>query len=1120
MLKHSRSFLFSIGLLLTFVSNVFAVELPTEKSLQSQIDTLQKEEQTETVKSTLQNLQDTQNLLSQLTKQKADTDQLRKDIDNSAKSLAESKSNIEKLTAQEKTSEQLKAEFSKLSTSVLQAKSVDTLNQLQSLQTQLTSLNANLSSQKTAPERTQAALAENLKNIQTINEKLSDVNLDNTLRTKLVTEQALAEAKNAYNQVLLSGNEALTALYTSQVNEKNLAQQQLQLELTALQDAINEKNLQQSQQQAEKAAESQQKNVTTDTNPVIVHELELNTIVTKELLEQTSKYNELSQDNLRIKGILDNLQQTQHNIEEQISALQGTLVLSRIINKQKQALPQDSMIKGLSKQIADLRVRIFDVTEFKNNSGNTETYIANLEKSEKVTFTNSEKKQLQEILLSREKSLTDLLKQLNSQLNVSINLELNQQQVQTISDTLQEKLKQQSFWVKSNNNIDLKWFSEAPLLIKFQLREIGKIFDFSNWKDNLAPAMSWILLLVVLTMLILRKKNAIKQRLNHINNKIKSIGTDNHWNTPLAIFWTLILCLPSTFMFLAVFIFVTYICFQDPAPAWPWGLKMSFYWLYFAFLLAMLRPNGIAYSHFGMPRQSNETFRNILKRSVWVIALMLNTSIFTNLDMGVTYDVIGQVMTIIMLVVTIFIVAPAFRKAISDYQKETKEEKKSAAVYSLYAVRAILLLAPIILIVLIACGYYYTGLVIIEHLVATYFAAMSWVIFRNIVRRGFAVTARRLAAKRLQEKREQARLRAEANENAESDGGEVALEVKEETLAVSEVKHQISKITDFLLWFVLFGLMYWVWSDLVTVAYYLDGVTLWKQSVVTETGTVMESVTLFNLLIAVLVLFATYVLIRNIGGLLEVFVFSNLELSQGTPYTITTLLTYIIIALGATLAFGTLGMSWSKLQWLFAALSVGLGFGMQEIFANFVSGIIILFERPVRIGDQITIGEFTGTVSRIKIRATTLIDYDKKEIIVPNKAFVTERIVNWALTTSVTRVVISVGVAYGSDLELVRNLLLQAAEENDKVLKEPKALQPMAYFLTFGASTLDHELRVYVGDLIDRTRTLDALNRRIHELFAEHNIEIAFNQLDVFIKNQETNEEVKVGSEKFPLKNL
>ncbi|MBN6712110.1 mechanosensitive ion channel, partial [Haemophilus haemoglobinophilus] len=105
---------------------------------------------------------------------------------------------------------------------------------------------------------------------------------------------------------------------------------------------------------------------------------------------------------------------------------------------------------------------------------------------------------------------------------------------------------------------------------------------------------------------------------------------------------------------------------------------------------------------------------------------------------------------------------------------------------------------------------------------------------------------------------------------------------------------------------------------------------------------------------------------------------------------------------------------------------------------------------------------------------------------------------------------ISVGVAYGSDLELVRTLLLQAANETPAVLKEP---EPSAYFLTFGASTLDHELRVYVGKISDRVSTQDFLNRRINELFAEHNIEIAFNQLDVFIKNQATNEEVKVLSE-------
>ena len=368
----------------------------------------------------------------------------------------------------------------------------------------------------------------------------------------------------------------------------------------------------------------------------------------------------------------------------------------------------------------------------------------------------------------------------------------------------------------------------------------------------------------------------------------------------------------------------------------------------------------------------------------------------------------------------------------------------------------------------------------------------------------------------MKEKREQALAKANSVA-AENSTDDFAIEVQQnDSLAISQVKDQVLRMVDFVLWIVLFGLLYFVWSDLITVAYYLDGVTLWQQSVTTETGVVMESVTLLNALVAVIILLVTYVLVRNIGGLLEVVVFSHIKLSQGTPYTVTTLLTYIIITLGAALAFGTLGMSWSKLQWLFAALSVGLGFGMQEIFANFVSGIIILFERPVRIGDTITIGEYSGTVSKIRIRATTLVDPDKKEVIVPNKAFVTERLVNWALSNSMTRLVISVGVAYGSDVELVKRLLLQAAAENERVLKDPA---PMAYFLSFGASTLDHELRVYVGQLADRISTTDELNRRINQLFAEHNIEIAFNQLDIFIKNQSTDEEIKLSSEKLALAN-
>lgn len=523
-------------------------------------------------------------------------------------------------------------------------------------------------------------------------------------------------------------------------------------------------------------------------------------------------------------------------------------------------------------------------------------------------------------------------------------------------------------------------------------------------------------------------------------------------------------------------------------------------------MLGMLRPNGIGHYHFNMPKESNEAFRNMLKRSAWIIALLLNVSIFSHIDLGLSYDVIGQASMIIVLITVVLIMVPRFREAMSSYQKSAKEQTVTSQ-YFLPILRVVLLLAPFVLIGLTVMGYYYTAIVLIEHAISSYFVVMTWWLIRNLAYRGFAVAARRMAYRRAKEKREQlqAKAIAEANSSLSPDMQEIQYD---DSIAISEIRAQMLRVADFFLWIALFAMFYWAWWDLVTVAYYLDSISLWQQTTVGENGTVTESITLLNLFIAIAIIVVTYVLVRNISGLLETLIFSHTKLSQGTPYTITTLFTYAIIAFGATFAFGALGMSWSKLQWLFAALSVGLGFGMQEIFANFVSGIIILFERPVRIGDIITLGEFSGTVSKIRIRATTLVDFDGKEVIVPNKSFVTERLVNWALSDTVTRVIAHVGVAYGADLELTKKLLLQAADDCELVMKDPA---PVVYFLNFGASTLDHELRVYVGHVGDRNPTLDYLNRRINQLLAENNIEIAFNQLDIFIKNPTTNEEVKVG---------
>lgn len=1090
------------------VSLSASAALPSEKALQTAIENTKKLEQTEENKQQLQLLEDTLAFMTQTEKVKADNDALVAEITGAHKAIAASKANFEKLKAQTlPTSEKLAEQ----DISALQALQEETQAALEKAQNELTATNTKLIAQNAAPDKAQASLSANAKRKSALNTELANSALSDAAKNKIEAELALLDAQNSYSQTLLRGNEELSSLYNARLDEKKQAQQNQQQLLSQIQEALNIKLVQASKNKVEEAEKSQQKNK--NTNPIISKELDFNTTISEELLKKTTEISQLSQDNLRIKNVLDNLQQTQRNIEEQISSLQGTLVLSRIINKQRQSLPQDKVIKGLSKQIADLRVRVFDISEFKDSLVDTQAYISKLESREKTTFTDAEKAQLEEILQTRSKTLSELLKLLNNQLNLSINIELNQQQVKTISDALQQKLQQQSFWVKSNSEMDLEWFTRFPGLAGYELTEISKKLDFSNWKDNIGLAGLLIGGLSLLTFFIRRQHDSIKQKLTKINNSMLTVPTDSQWNTPMAIFWTVVLCLPSTFMFLIVFVLVTYICFLDPTEVWPWGLKMAFYWLYFAFMLAMLRPNGIAYRHFNMPQSSNAVFRKILKHSVWVIGLLLNTSIFNNAtEYGIAYDVIGQAMTVLVLLSVLFVVVPGFRMGIATYQKAASY-RRDAKPMLLGLVRILLVLAPIALIVLIVMGYYYTASQIIEHLVASYFAIVTWIIIRNMVYRGFNVSSRRLSYRRLQEKRALAQAKAQAQQNGQEQTVETedsALVLQDDAISVSDIKNQMLKITDLVLWTALFGLLYWVWSDLVTVAYYLKEITLWQQATTTEAGTVMESITLLNLLVAMIVLIVTYILVKNLGGLLETLVFSNLNLSQGTPYTITTIFTYLLIIIGASIAFASLGMSWSKLQWLFTALSVGLGFGMQEIFGNFVSGIIILFERPVRVGDMVTIGSFNGTVSKIRIRATTLIDNDRKEVIVPNKAFITERVVNWALTSSMTRLVISVGVAYGSDLELVKRLLLQAAEENEAVLKDPA---PAAYFLTFGASTLDHELRVYVGQLSDRIRTIDALNRRIDELFMANNIEIAFNQLDIFIKNQATNEEVKWGTE-------
>jgi potassium efflux system protein len=211
-------------------------------------------------------------------------------------------------------------------------------------------------------------------------------------------------------------------------------------------------------------------------------------------------------------------------------------------------------------------------------------------------------------------------------------------------------------------------------------------------------------------------------------------------------------------------------------------------------------------------------------------------------------------------------------------------------------------------------------------------------------------------------------------------------------------------------------------------------------------------------------------------------------------YTTTTLLRYAIIGTGTILVFAILGGNWSQIRWLVAALGVGIGFGLQEIVANFVSGLIILFERPLRIGDVVTVGDTSGVVTRIKIRATTIRGWDRRELLVPNREFITNRLLNWTFSDSVVRIVIPIGITYGSDAVKAMKLTEEAARENDNVLQDPP---PFVTFEEFGDSSINLLLRAYIPSPDRRLTTASELRASLKRKFEDAGIVIAFPQRDV-----------------------
>lgn len=977
---------------------------------------------------------------------------------------------------------------------VLEQASLRYNQELTLAQNNLSQANALYVISQTRPERAQAEINANLLRLQDIaaqvkaakegSKTLASEKLDS-----LQAERQALEMRDLQRQDELAGNSILQDLSNAQRSFYQEQVNRLEQSIVQLQTLINKNR----QETSEQTVREQSLQVTeAGSNSLLVSESKVNLQLSDYLLQATEKRNVLVQQTLRTNQQLASLKQIEAALDEQISVLKGSLLLSKILYQQRKALPKVSIDKSLANDIADIRLYQLTLRQIREQISRPEDYIEKKLVAANATNDQQLRHDLGEIVKARVGLLDRLNRELNAFLSDAISQQLNQQQLQKSVDSVRATLDEQMFWIPSNRPLDFEWLRNVPRDVSAQWEKL----PLQNSASQLGKAWidkPWIfipLFLLIVTLLVKRK--TLAQRLAKLNSQVGHLRTDSQLHTPKSIFYSLLLALPVC-LFFALAGLALRLDGQELTNIFGVALlQMAFVWLIFNSFYRLLGNDGIAIKHF---RWAPEVVSYLRTKMRWIttsaLFLVAIVTVAQQNPEMLDQDVLGFILLNIFLLVLGVIL---LQLALFRYQDSKKKRVKRF-------LGVLLACGPLFLMGLLAFGYYYTTLQLVGRLIDTLNLVIVWVVLEATIVRGLAVAARRLAWHR-----------ALQNQQAQHKEGESDIAIEEPRLDLSLVNQQSLRMCMLVLWASFFILLYWIWIDLLSVISYLDNIVLYQTIMGSGDNSTIANITLRSLLNAAVVAGITTILARNLPGLLEMMVLSRINLAQGSAYAATTMLSYLIVATGAVLFFALLGVTWDKLQWLVTALMVGLGFGLQEIFANFVSGIILLFERPIRIGDVVTISGQSGTVSRIRIRATTIIDFDRKEMVIPNRVFVTSSLTNWTLSDSITRIVLVLGFAYETDLPKARQLIQQALKENPRVMRDPAA---SIVFTGISASTFDHEVRFYVRELSDRSLATDEMLNHLSSLFREHEIDMAFNQLDVFIKNT-SGQEIQIESKQKP----
>ncbi|WP_454787248.1 miniconductance mechanosensitive channel MscM [Klebsiella quasipneumoniae] len=910
---------------------------------------------------------------------------------------------------------------------------------------------------------------------------------------------ALAQAQNLALQAESARLKALVdELDLAQLSANNrqelsrarseLAQKQSE-QLDAYLQAL--RNLQNSQRQreAEKALESTELLAENSENlpPDITAQFKVNRELSQALNQQAQRMDLVASQQRQATNQTLQVRQALNTLREQSQWLGSSNLLGEALRAQVARLPERPRPQQLDTEMAQLRVQRLRFEDLLSK----QPQLRQIRQADGEPLTSEQNKILQAQLRTQNELLNSLLRGGDTLMLELTKLKVANGQLEDALKEINEATHRYLFWTSDVSPIGFSW----PLEIVQDLRRLISLDTISELgkasammltsKETLLPLFAALLLVGF----SISSRRHFTRFLERSSARVGKVTQDHFWLTLRTVFWSILVASPLPVLWMTLG--------YGLQSAWPFplavaigdGVTATVPLLWVVMICATFaRPNGLFIAHFGWPRNRvAKAMRYYLMSIGLIVPLIMALIMFDNLNDREFSASLGRLCFLLICGALAVVTLSLKHAGIPLYLD--KEGNGDNMVNRL--LWNLMLGAPLVAMLAAAVGYLATAQALLARLETSVAIWFLLLVVYHIIRRWMLIQRRRLAFDRARHRRAEIlaqRARGEDDPvHVSSPEGSVETEVSEVDL--DAISTQSLRLVRSLLMLIALLSVIVLWSEIHSAFGFLENISLWDVTSTVQGVESLEPITLGAVLIAILVLIITTQLVRNLPALLELAILQHLDLTPGTGYAITTITKYLLMLIGGLVGFSMIGIEWSKLQWLVAALGVGLGFGLQEIFANFISGLIILFEKPIRIGDTVTIRDLTGSVTRINTRATTISDWDRKEIIVPNKAFITEQFINWSLSDSVTRVVLTVPAPVDADTEEVTKILIAAAHRCSLVIDTPA---PEAFLVDLQQGIQIFELRIFAAEMGHRMPLRHEMHQLILAGFREHGIDMPF----------------------------